>query len=157
MSFFRWVRQTRAARMSLATFAGVALMAGIGAAPASAACAVGTACLWTNNDYQAGWGIKYGMSANMGSLWDSGIYHSASSGHANGGSCAATRFYSGVTSGQAYYDDDFFVLNSQTLVGGNYRDPNFSNGAGLNANGTGGGKAAWNWNDAVGSWWFTAC
>lgn len=145
--------------MVATTLVGALFFLGMGAGVASAAsCSKGTACLWTNSNFSAGWGVKYSVSANSGTVWNTPIYNSASSGWANGGTCAAIRFYDLNTSGADYrYDYKYFVLNSQTLVGGNYRDPYFKNGAGLNGNGSTGGYAGENWNDRIGSWKFTAC
>lgn len=63
----------------------------------------------------------------------------ASSAAANGGTCDATRFYDNGAASTGSY----FVLNSRTLAGVNYRDPKLSNGAGT------GPYSAQNWDNRV--------
>jgi hypothetical protein len=144
-------------KMLVAILASAVMFAGVGVTTAAAAdCARGTQCLWVSRDYSS---TKYGRSANSGAYVGSGINNASSSGWANGGSCSATRFYDDVNAGER--TDNIgqyrFVLNSQYLVGANYRDPYFTNGAGLNSNGSTGGWADDNWNDKVSSWRFTGC
>lgn len=154
------MKMSKISRVLLVLLVSIAGIGGSASMASAATCARGTACLWTDSSYKAGWGgVKYSVSANHGSLYGTRINDGASSGWANGGSCAATRFYSDTNYGLdlSTYGQRRFVLNSQTLVKANYRDPYFKNGAGLNSDGSSHGWAGQNWNDQVSSWKFTAC
>lgn len=99
-------------------------------------CQLGWACVWAGKDY---------TSASAAASHD-GVYTWTSDGGtavlfqnsaaANGNLCYKTRFYNSDRT-------KFFVLNSQTRLGGTSRDPNLSNGAG-NA-----GATTMNWTNKI--------
>lgn len=98
--------------------------------PMAASCALGWGCLWQGSNYSGKW------AANQ---YDGFVNTTVSnSAWANGNSCHRTSFRTGSGS-----TNHFFILDSQTRIGSNYRDPNLSNGAGR------GQYSGENWKDRV--------
>lgn len=106
------------------------------------ACSKGYACVWNDSGYNGGSRAEHLSSILLPLKYN----NEASSAAANGGSCRATYFYD-AWDGTGKY----FILNSQTLVKKNYRDPYLANGAGI---GTHSGE---NWNDRVSHIKFGQC
>ncbi len=104
-------------------------------------CTLGWACVWVGDNYTGG---SAAANYSGGYTWVSSPLSPAkalqNSAAANGNLCRKTAFYN--TGGR------YFVLNSQTRLGGTSRDPNLSNGAG-NA-----GSTTMNWKNQVRSFEF---
>lgn len=98
--------------------------------PLAASCALGWGCIWKNNNY--------------GGTWDARQYNgvvsmtTSNSAWANGNSCHRTSFRTGP-----FDNNPYFILDSQTRIGTNYRDPNLANGAGT------GPYNGQNWKDRI--------
>lgn len=98
--------------------------------PQAASCALGWACIWKNSNY--------------GGTWDANQYDgivsmtTSNSAWANGNSCYRTSFRTGP-----FDYNPYFILDSQTKIKTNYRDPNLTNGAGT------GPYKSQNWKDRI--------
>lgn len=109
-------------------------------------CSAGYSCLWSGTSYD---GSVYGTARNATEVAD-WLREDGESASANGASCKSTRFYdkwswvSGAPAGS------YFTLDSKTLVGSNYRDPNLANGVGYDGAGI-------NWANKVGAVKHVAC
>ncbi|WP_255432498.1 peptidase inhibitor family I36 protein [Cellulomonas sp. SLBN-39] len=110
---------------------------------AQAVCDAGHMCIYVNNDYS---GTMRGFSNSKLSWGGFGLDDKASSASANGTSCSKSYYYDNRD-----WTGDYFYLNSYTITGANYQDPNLSNGAGY------GTWATNNANDKISSANFASC
>ena len=126
----------------------LAMGAGVSVAPAAQAaagdCPAGFMCIYVDINYQGTW---RGFSNNRLSWEEFWLNNRTSSVSANGKSCSRSYYWD-----NGDWTGDFFYLNSQTLVGYNYRDPDLRNGAGV-----GTWSAGNNANDKISSANFSSC
>jgi len=96
------------------------------AAQAAPGCTLGWACVWRDANYGGPWAAAPadGFLSKASDKGGTAKYQS-NSAWANGNACHRTSFRTGSRNG-----DKFFILDSETRVGSNYRDPNLANGAG---------------------------
>lgn len=106
-------------------------------------CMKGWACIWEDRSYE---GSSYGTSWTV-KYFDK-LRNKASSAAANGASCSATTFYTDWNIFSGGVKGHSFTLNSKTLIGHGFRDPNLSNGA---------GRSTRNFEDDLESLQFTGC
>ena len=106
-------------------------------------CQLGAACLWSDYDFN---GFK-AWNEDPESQVHPSIDNKSKSAAANGASCSATYFYDFYRGRTGSY----FILNSKTRIGTNFRDPDLSNGAGI-------GKYRYqNWENRVSNITFSDC
>lgn len=120
-------------------------LVGVGSAQAAGGCTKGFACLWAGRSYT---GTTWGNSNNSGTfdMWSTGSNDVASSAWANGGTCRYTTWY--INGGQT---GNWFYLQSQSIFGAGYSDPNLSNGAGYGQYNT------QNFEDKLSSYKYSGC
>ncbi len=111
-------------------------------------CMKGYACQWTGLNYD---GSGYGSAREYG-LWSP--RNVARSVAANGGECKETWFYKSWNFSTGYPYGDYFRLNSKSLTGTNFRDPDLRNGAGKTPSGQ---LDTNNWDQTLEAHWFKAC
>lgn len=137
----------KAIRRAIVTLA-VAAMGALAIAPAAQAgdglCASGHMCIYVDLSYD---GTMRGFSNNRLSWEGYALNNTATSTSANGGTCSRSYYWDAGN-----WSGDYFYLNSRTLVGSNYRDPDLRNGAGV-----GTWSAGHNADDKISSANFSSC
>lgn len=116
-----------------------------GRPPDDGNCWSGYACGYEHPDFT---GRAYGTAKSTTRWAEAGFANIATGASANGARCKATRFYKSwnYTTNNVY--GDYFTLQSQQLVGSNWKDGDLRNDAG----GTSG-----DWNDTVEASRFVLC
>lgn len=99
----------------------MAIFIPITASAGSGGCQLGYASYWEYNDFNGRSGGNHYDGPVVASL-----NNKTNAVSANGKTCSITRYYDRSDRTGAY-----FIMNSETAAGYNYRDPNLGNGAGF--------------------------